>query len=146
MGTTAGDERERVLVMDDDPFIREVASEMLVFIGYDVALAAEGAEAVAMYKQAMDSGHAFAAVIMDLTIDDGMGGVETLQHLKTIDPEVRALVSSGNASDPAMADYVHCGFSGTVAKPYRVDELEQQLKSIIPGEVGSDGSSRSAQD
>lgn len=63
-----------ILVMDDEEMIREIASEILDYLGYQPTTCVTGEEAVALYKAAGESGTPFSAVIMDLTIQGGMGG------------------------------------------------------------------------
>ena len=122
----------RILVMDDEEDIREVAGRMLKHIGYeDIEFATDGAEAIKLYKAAMKSGHPFSAVILDLTIPGGMGGKETVQNLLKIDPGVKAIVSSGYADESAMAEYRGYGFSGMAAKPYTFDKLRQALFELM---------------
>ncbi len=68
---------------------------------------------------------------MDLTIPGGMGGKEAIQKLLEIDPNVRAIVSSGYSDDPVMAEYRKHGFCGVVAKPYDAETLSEVLHSVI---------------
>lgn len=123
----------RVLVMDDEEIIRNVAGDILTSLGYDVDYAVDGNEAVDSYRKAQEAGAPFDAVIMDLTIPGGMGGKETLEKLKELDPGVKAIVSSGYSSDPIMADHEKYGFRGVIAKPYRVAELGKKMHEVIAG-------------
>jgi two-component system cell cycle sensor histidine kinase/response regulator CckA len=125
--------RERVLLMDDEENIRIVAAEILKFIGYEVESAADGAEAIEMFKQARDSGKVFSVVIMDLTVPEGMGGREAVKIIREIDPGAKVIVSSGYSNDPIMADYKSYGFSGIIAKPYKVQELKNVLGRLERG-------------
>ncbi|MEI6702755.1 MAG: ATP-binding protein, partial [Deltaproteobacteria bacterium] len=128
-----------ILVMDDDGIIRELASEMLEYLGYEVETCAEGTEAVALYKAARQSGKPFAAVIMDLTIPAGMGGKEAAQQILAIDPSACLIVSSGYSNDPIMADFTMYGFRAAVAKPYSMAEFSRLLGSLedmLPGAGG----------
>ncbi|MGE3190537.1 MAG: ATP-binding protein, partial [Vicinamibacterales bacterium] len=123
--------RGRVLVMDDEDAIRELAGEMLECLGYDAVLTPDGDAAIAAFTAARDEGQPFDVVVMDLTIPGGMGGKDAIRHLREIDPDIRALVSSGYADDPVMADYRAYGFSGVVAKPYTVKDLGRALDVLM---------------
>jgi two-component system, cell cycle sensor histidine kinase and response regulator CckA len=123
--------QETILVMDDDEAIRDVLVDMLTQLGYQSQCVREGAEAIALYQQARDMGQPFVAVLLDLTIPGGMGGRETLAHLQAIDSQVRAIVSSGYATDPLMAHYRAYGFRGVLRKPYTVEGLEEVLQRVL---------------
>jgi two-component system cell cycle sensor histidine kinase/response regulator CckA len=120
-----------LLVMDDDEFIRELAADMLTELGYRVQTCASGDEAIAFYKASIESGVPFAAVIMDLTVPGGMGGKEAAQHILSMDPEARLIVSSGYSTDPVMAEYSRFGFSATIAKPYTAKDFSQTLNALL---------------
>lgn len=121
----------RILVMDDEDGIRELAAEMLTLLGYDVALAEDGSRAIELYAEAAQAGAPFDVVIMDLTVPGGMGGREALERLLDIDPDVKAIVSSGYSNDPIMAEYRQHGFKGVVAKPYGVRELGAEIHKLL---------------
>jgi two-component system, cell cycle sensor histidine kinase and response regulator CckA len=123
----------RILVMDDQQPIRELAREILSRCGYEVDLAEDGAQAVALYRRAREVGQPFDAVILDLTVPGGMGGQEAFIQLMALDPQVKAIVSSGYSNDPIMADFKPYGFSGVVTKPYRVSELIEVVQRVIMG-------------
>ena len=121
----------KILIMDDDQIVRQTIGDMLNHLGYEVAFATEGHEAIKIYKKDMEAGCRFDAVIMDLTIPGGMGGKEAIRKLLEIDPGVRAIVSSGYSSDPIMANHVKYGFVGVVAKPCRIKNLGEVIKKVI---------------
>jgi PAS domain S-box-containing protein len=121
----------RVLYMDDENALRDIAGEMLGHIGYNVEFARDGAEAIKMYSEAITSGKPFDIVIMDLTIPGGMGGAEAVQKLHEIDPRVKAIVSSGYTNDPIMKDFKEYNFSGVITKPFDVDELVRVIESVL---------------
>ncbi|MBI5572406.1 MAG: PAS domain S-box protein [Desulfomonile tiedjei] len=123
----------RVLVMEDEKMVRDVLEEMLNLMGYAVQCAAEGLEAIRCYKKAMEDGVRFDAVIMNLTVQGGMGGMEAIGELLTIDPHAKAIASSGLSSGPIMGDFAERGFKAVVSKPYNLDELTAVLGRVVQG-------------
>jgi len=121
----------RLLVMDDEQMILDLAREMLVCLGYRVVTCLDGDGAVSLYREAFLSGDPFRAVIMDLTIPGGMGGREAARLILEIDPAARLIVSSGYSSAPIMSDYTNYGFMGSVAKPYRISEISRVLEQVL---------------
>ena len=125
----------RVLVMDDEEPIRDVARAMLGRLGYRSEVAPDGKAAIDQYAKALAAGDPFDAVIMDLTVPCGMGGKEAIRGLLAVDPSVRAIVSSGYADAPVMAEYERFGFKGVVPKPFTIAELSRLLQQVMPGEA-----------
>ena len=125
--------RGRILVMDDEEVVREIAQAMLVQLGYTVECTVDGSQALALYRSRKEGGTPFAAVIFDLTIPGGMGGREAVGLLLQYDPAVRAIVSSGYSNDPVMANYREHGFSAVLRKPYRMQELNTILQQCLAG-------------
>lgn len=121
----------RILVMDDEEIIREIAREVLHHLGYEVDVCGDGKSALAMYREALQAGKRYAAVIMDLTIQGGMGGKETMKALLAVDPAVKGIVSSGYNNDPILAHFREYGFCGMVSKPYTVKELQETLLELV---------------
>jgi PAS domain S-box-containing protein len=121
----------RVLLMDDDEMVLSMAGRMLTRLGYDAELAGEGSQVIKLYQEACESGAPFDAVILDLTIRGGMGGLEVMGRLREIDPEVKAIVSSGYSNDPVMADFEAYGFVGVIPKPYEMRSLSEMLKQVV---------------
>ncbi len=123
----------RILVMDDEELIRELAQTALEFLGYQVDAVPDGEACIQAYVTARNEGKPYAAVIMDLTIPGGMGGKEAIQRLIEIDPDVRAIVSSGYSHGPEMANHKQHGFRGMVGKPYKVEELAREITAVVNG-------------
>ncbi len=134
-GPVAGRDRRactaRILVMDDEEMIRHLTRDFLEPYGHRVEFAGEGGEAVERFKRARDSGEPFDAVILDLNIQRGMDGKETIKKLLEIDPDVRAIASSGLPDDPVMLDYESHGFRGAIAKPFSMARLHSLLHRIL---------------
>lgn len=121
----------RVLLMDDEEAIRRLGERCLRHLGCEVQVAADGGECVRIYQAAMQRGRRFDVVILDLTVPGGLGGRETIEALKSIDPSVRAIVSSGYSNDPVMARYREHGFVAVVPKPYSIDALTTTLQGVL---------------
>ena len=121
----------RILFMDDEEAIRDVVGLMLRRRGFDVTAVGDGLEAVAAYGDAMARGVPYGAVVLDLAVPGGAGALEAIEPLRRLDPDVRALVSSGHARDPVMTDPGAHGFSGAVPKPYEIAGLVAAIERIL---------------
>jgi PAS domain S-box-containing protein len=121
----------RILIMDDEKIVRRAVGGMLSRLGYTVEYAEKGEGALSKYKEAKNSGKLFDAVILDLTVPGGMGGKKTIEKLIKIDPDVKAIVSSGYSTDPIMANYEKHGFKAVVAKPFDLKELNEAIKKVL---------------
>ena len=116
--------------MDDEEIVGDIAKQMLVYLGYDVALVKDGKEAVLLYKSRLSCGDPFHAVIMDLTIPGGMGGKETVGEILAVDPNAKVVVSSGYSNDPIMVQCKEYGFSAAIAKPFDLQSLKKIIESL----------------
>ncbi len=121
----------RVLLMDDDAAITDLTSTMLQSLDYKYDAAKNGEEAIALYKRYLNIGRPYDVVIMDLTVIGGMGGEECFHELRKLDPEVRAIVSSGYDNDDMAKRFLDMGFCGYLTKPYRVTDLGKVLKAVL---------------
>jgi len=121
----------RILIMDDEQVVLDVAANMLSLMGYKTEIANDGSEAIAHYIKALNENQPFDLVLLDLTIPGGMGGKETMQQLTKLNPGIKAIVSSGYANDPIMADFECFGFCGVVPKPYNMEELGEALRDLL---------------
>ena len=131
---TSGDIQKgsgRVLIMDDDDTICLGMTALLGELGYEVETTADGEEAIERYGEALKSDQPFDAVILDLTVPGGMGGAETIERLKALDPRVRAVVSSGYSTDPIMANYQEYGFKAALPKPFQPAELSRAMDQVF---------------
>jgi len=121
----------RILAMDDEKMIRNLIEQTLTNFGYDVALAQDGAEAVELYRGAMESGKPFDAVILDLTVKSGIGGKSAAQKLLEINPHVKLIVSSAYFNDPVMIDFKKYGFAAALPKPYTKKGMKDTLSKVL---------------
>ncbi len=122
----------RILIMDDEEIIRESVGELLTINGFKVEFAKDGVEAIEHYKKALKTAHPFNVVVLDLTIRGGIGGKETVKKLHEIDPDVKAIVSSGFSSDPVMANFKEYGFRDVFNKASdSPDNLCRILNKVI---------------
>jgi len=88
---------------------------------------------IKLYRQAMESGKPYDAVIIDLIIAGGMGGREAIEKLLAMDPDARAIVSSGYSDDTVLSNFRRFGFRGVLPKPYNISELGKVLHEVIFG-------------
>jgi signal transduction histidine kinase/ActR/RegA family two-component response regulator len=132
----AGKARKRfsgtVLVMDDDPVVRTLLKKLLELLGFSVDAAPGGQEALALYHDRTAAGAKYAAVIADLTVEQGnIGGQELARRLLALDPSIKTIVSSGYSNDPIMANFREHGFCGVLKKPYQLKELEAVIADAV---------------
>jgi len=121
----------RILVMDDEEAIRSVLGLMMQQLGYEVECASDGAEAVELFARAMVSGRSFVGVLLDLTVPGRMGGKEAAAELRSIDPSVKLIVSSGYSDAPILSEFKKYGFDDVIRKPYTLAELGDVLTRVI---------------
>jgi len=91
----------------------------------------DGEKAIEFYVEARGAGRPYRAVIFDLTIPGGVGGMETMKVLKDIDPEIKGVVISGYSQDPVMSNPEEYGFAAALQKPFNITRLTHVLSMII---------------
>lgn len=117
----------RILIMDDEAFIREILGGMLTDMGYSICEAKDGEEALRLCANAAKNGQPIDAAFFDLTIPGGMGGKEAIVQFRQHYPAIPVYASSGYSEDPVMAKPAEYGFTNSIRKPYRKDELAAML-------------------
>lgn len=122
--------RESILLVDDEDLVVEVGEKLLEKLGYSVLIARNGEAGLETYKKNKDR---IALVILDM-IMPGMGGKETFERLKAIDPGVKVLLSSGYSADGQAAEILKRGCKGFIQKPFALLELSQKIRVILDGE------------
>ena len=124
----------KILVMDDEEEVRELVGRSLQQMGQEVALVGDGDKAVEVYRREKGLGRPFDAVILDLTVRAGVGGLEAIQALLQIDPAVKAIVMSGYANDPVVLEPGRHGFKGVLPKPFTIRKIRESLSLVLgPG-------------
>ena len=122
----------KILIMDDEELIRSITTQLLSHLGFDVQTSSDGREAVEIYKKAMQDGVAFDVIITDLTVPGGMGGIETIENILKIDPNVKAIAASGYFSGQSKLDNVQeLGFREYISKPFKINELTRIIQKLI---------------
>ncbi len=132
----------RILVLDDEPMVRDILSRMLAQFGCSVEAVADGQRAVDRYVEEWRKGTPFDLLIMDLTIPGGMGGLKAMAEIHAHDPGARAIVASGYSDDPTMANYRDAGFAAALAKPFRRADLAQALNAVLKSGRGPHAAGR----
>lgn len=117
----------RVLLMDDEPFVREFAAAMLESLGYDVVATAEGTEAMAEFSRATMDNEPFDIVLLDLIVPNGVSGESTLSALRSMRDDFVAIATSGHADHPVMKRPQGYGFSACLPKPFKMEDLEARM-------------------
>jgi len=120
---------ETILVVDDEPLIRDLAGRILKKAGYSVLSAGSGKEGIEVYAQHQSD---IALVILDLIMPE-MGGKQCLEKLLKINPQVKALIPSGFAVDGATREFLDSGPKGMVGKPFNMRELLRAVRHVLDG-------------
>jgi CheY-like chemotaxis protein len=126
------DRSGRILVMDDESALRRIIALCLTDVGYRVEQASDGEKAIAEFERARRAGDPFDAVILDLTVRGGMGGLDALEQIRAVDPDVRAIAASGYSDSPVLGDFERYGFVGALAKPFHFTMLVNLLRTVLP--------------
>ncbi|BET65868.1 hypothetical protein ASA1KI_07860 [Opitutales bacterium ASA1] len=117
--------------MDDDADLCMVSKGMLELLGFEADTALDSDSALDLFRLHLDSGKPYIAVILDLTMSQGLGGIDVLREMRQIDPAVRAIVSSGYATADDTSLYRGMGFTAILAKPYRSSDISRALREIV---------------
>ncbi len=117
----------KILVMDDQKSIRDMMCIILKELGYEAVSVADGNEAIELFKKYDTS---FDYVILDLTVPGGKGGKETIKEIRKINPNVKAIVSSGYSEDQVLTNYQDYGFQSIISKPFSVEEIKKVLVEL----------------
>ncbi|HEY9071898.1 MAG TPA: PAS domain S-box protein [Candidatus Ozemobacteraceae bacterium] len=127
----------RVLIMDDEPVVRDVLGSFLELLGYEIFPMAEGKDTLAFFEAETRVGRPFTALFLDLTIPGGLGGKEIIGSLRRQAPDLPVFVVSGYAEDPIMATPAEFGFTASLRKPFLMADLEELLALHMPASTGN---------
>jgi CheY-like chemotaxis protein len=121
----------RILVMDDEGMVRDMLTDLLMAMGYDVETANDGLASIDLYIKAVESQQPYKMVILDLTVPGGLGGKLTMERLLAIDPDVKGIIISAYTDDPVIQNYRQYGFLGALTKPFTLKELQNILEKYL---------------
>ncbi|MFP4458478.1 MAG: PAS domain S-box protein [Candidatus Zixiibacteriota bacterium] len=129
---------KNILLIDDEIMVREVAGKMLKKLGYKVAYACDLKSSVEEFEKAIANKSPFDGVIIDLVINGQKGGINIIKRLLEIDPNIKAILSSGYSNDPVIINYYKYGFNAVMLKPYTTMELKEVLKNAFHSDKNND--------
>ena len=116
-----------ILLIDDEKMILDVGCELLEELGYTVLSALSGREALEIFRK---NSNKIDLVIMDM-IMPGMGGGETFDHLRDINPDIKVLLSSGYSVDGQATKILRRGCNGFIQKPFNLNQLAEKIGNIL---------------
>jgi len=118
---------ETILFVDDEDILTEFAEDLLGVLGYTVLIAGSGKEALDIYEKNRDR---IDMVLLDM-IMPGMSGGETYDNLKLLNPDIKAILSSGYSIDGQAIAILDRGCNGFIQKPFKIEQLSQKLREIL---------------
>jgi DNA-binding NtrC family response regulator len=121
-----------ILLIEDDPTIQKTCGKILGILGYDVIVAENGQRGIDIYRERHGE---IDAVILDMVMPK-RSGKETFVELKSIEPSVRVLVSSGFRNDSRIDDVLALGARAFLQKPYTMEQLSRVLADILSDKDG----------
>ncbi len=122
----------KILILDDDKTVLSTATKMLEFTGLSVTAVTNPDKAIEHYKSSLENGKPFDVVILDLTIPGFKSGEETFHELHALNPEIKAVASSGYSQNDVMANHEKYGFSSVIPKPYNINKIFSVIKPLLP--------------
>jgi len=122
---------KKILIMDDNIGLLKMLKRLLEQLNFEVELTKDGAEAIGVYKEEMKKGNTFDLIIVDLIIDGGIGGIETIGSIRAFDPNVKAIVISGELPDDIREDHTKYGFDSFLEKPFQIENLKSAIEKVL---------------
>lgn len=118
---------ETILIVDDEPAIREAAGEMLAYHGYNILLAETGESALEIFSARMD---AIDLVLMDISMP-GMGGYQCMREMLKAKPTAKIIIASGYATTDHAREASELGAAGFIGKPYRIADIIATVRGVL---------------
>lgn len=120
-----------VLIVDDEPLVQETLGDLLAFLSFSSESASDGETALRLFSEARDKGRPFILSIIDISLIGPLSGIDVIREMKKLDPEIKAVVTSGHANDPAMLSCKAHGFEGRIFKPYSLSDLQAVIDAVL---------------
>ena len=121
----------RIIIMDDENHLREILSQMLLSMGYEVIATKNGTESLKTVSDQFSSGNTVKAMILDLTVPGDKGGKDIASDISEKYPDIKIFASSGYSEDPVFADPEKFGFVASIRKPFMHKELATMLEKHL---------------
>ena len=128
----------RVLLLDDDDNVLTTSHALLQVLGHTAVSVKHGEAAIAAYQEAISHGKAFDLVLLDVTIRGGMGGIETLNHLRALHPNVTAILTSGYSDESLAPNDLPSQARLFLPKPYTIEQLRDAIQYAVPETANSE--------
>ena len=122
---------KKILIMDDNIGLLKLLKRLLEQLNFEVELTKEGSEAISVYKEEMKKGNTFDLILVDLIIDVGIGGIETIEVIREFDPNVKAIVISGELPEEIREDHTKFGFDSFLEKPFQIENLKSVIEKVL---------------
>ncbi|MCO4783116.1 MAG: response regulator [Candidatus Cloacimonetes bacterium] len=116
----------KILVMDDEIFIRDMMGDVLRFCGYDVTLVEEGQAAIDLLLESN-----YDLCILDVSVPHGLGAVDTLFEMNKKGLCVKSVLSTGYSDIDLVKNFKHHGFCGCLTKPFDLDTIKQEIDGFL---------------
>ena len=121
----------KILVMDDNANLRKLYKKLLEKINFEVELTKDGEEAIKVYKEEMEKGNPFDLILVDLNIDKGIGGIEAVRTIREFDPNIKAIVVSGQLPSEITQHPAKYGFDSFLEKPFKLESLKNIIEKVF---------------
>ena len=122
---------KKVLVLDDEELILELVEDIFHVLDLDVETVLDGIQAVEIFREAREKGEPFDLVLLDMTLPGELDGAAALREMRKIDPEIKAVVSSGYSADDIISNAGKYGFDAAVPKPYSISVLRETVNKLL---------------